>query len=681
MKPSILFWLAFGLVCLSAPASTIVLDKPIHIGTPGVPEWREFAGREPVGMNHRHTFKAKANDELSTLLIWQDDVKNGGWQIRLNGKGLGRLATYETKVVHTLEVPSGTLLDGENVLEIIGPKSIDDIVLDRMELHLGNLADCLSGGGLKVAVTEDGQPVPCRITIVDADGFLVPLLVKPDPSKAVRPGVVYTMDGSVSANLRPGQYTCYATRGFEYSRATQTVEIKGGAMEELKMSITREVPMPGYVSCDTHIHVRTFSGHGDSTAEERIPTIAGEHIEFAVATDHNVHADYRPFQKNVEAEAHFTAVIGNEVTTSAGHFNIFPIDVGHKPADHKTSDWQVLMQRMRSTPGVQVVQLNHPRNVHSNFSPTSAEHFNYSTGRNLRGPQWSFDAFEVITSAALQDDLHRLFRDWFGVLNHGHRITGLGSSDTHDVSRYILGQGRTYVACDDTNPSLIPVDQLCRNLRAGKALFGMGLLADVKVNGRYGVGDLATKLGQQIEIKALVYGPSWAGAESVALYLNGEKVRETKLEGTQGKGGLQAEARFVLPRPRHDAWLVVVARGPMIDEPCWELPRPYQHKGIDLDTGIIGASNPVWLDCDADNQFTSAREYGEALYKRYGTDLQKLIHALASHDAAIASQVADLLQQKDVKLLLKLEETLVGHAAPHIRKGFQSFRSALSDSP
>ena len=164
------------------------------------------------------------------------------------------------------------------------------------------------------------------------------------------------------------------------------------------------------------------------------------------------------------------------------------------------------MQRMRST-GVQVVQLNHPRNIHSNFSPTSAEHFNYSTGRNLRGPQWSFDAFEVITSAALQDDLHRLFRDWFGVLNHGHRITGLGSSDTHDVSRYILGQGRTYVACDDTNPSRIPVDQLCRNLRAGKALFGLGLLADVKVDGRYGVGDLATKLGQQIEIKALVYGP------------------------------------------------------------------------------------------------------------------------------------------------------------------------------
>ena len=119
-----------------------------------------------------------------------------------------------------------------------------------MELHLGNLADCLSGGGLKVAVTEDGQSVPCRITIVDADGFLVPLLVTPDPSKAIRPGVVYTLHGRVSANLRPGHYTCYGH--VDLFHAIRKVEIKEGDMEELKMSITRE-PMPGYVSCDTHI--------------------------------------------------------------------------------------------------------------------------------------------------------------------------------------------------------------------------------------------------------------------------------------------------------------------------------------------------------------------------------------------------------------------------------------------
>ena len=54
----------------------------------------------------------------------------------------------------------------------------------------------------------------------------VPLLVTPDPSKAVRPGVVYTMTVAYQLTSVLAAYICYATRGFEYSRATQTVEIK-----------------------------------------------------------------------------------------------------------------------------------------------------------------------------------------------------------------------------------------------------------------------------------------------------------------------------------------------------------------------------------------------------------------------------------------------------------------------
>ena len=675
------FSIGYILVGLLPLSAVTLLDKPLHLGTPGVPEWREFAGREPVGMNYRHTFKSKAFEGPATLLVWQDDVKSGAWQVRLNGNGLGRLATYETKVVQWFDVPQGTVRAGENQLEIIGPKSIDDVVLSRVELHSGKPATVLGGSALEVSVTEDGRPVPCRVTLVGEDGFLAPLQVDPSPRLAVRPGVVYTMDGRVQAKLRPGRYTVYATRGFEYSRAIQEVEIRPGGTHAVKLPIRREVPMPGYVSCDTHIHVRTFSGHGDSTAQERIPTIAGEHIEFAVATDHNVHADYRPFQKKADAEAHFTAVIGNEVTTKAGHFNIFPVEAGAARADHASTDWSVLMQRMRATPGVQVVQLNHPRNVHGGFSPTDPQHFNFATGRNLRGSEWSFDAFEVITSAALQDDLHRLFRDWFGVLNRGHRITGLATSDTHDVSRYILGQGRTYVACDDSDPARVPVDQLCANLRAGRALFGMGLLADLEIDERHGVGDLATGLGPQLKVVARVYGPSWAAAASVALYLNSEKVREVDLDDTTGKGGLQAEVSFVLPRPRHDAWLVAVARGPAMDEPCWELPRPYQHDGIDLDTGVIGATNPIWLDGDGDGTFTSARSYAANLYKQHEGNVEKVLHALESYDAATAAQVAEHIHAHAPNFHVEAGASLLEDAAPQVRKGFQAYRSALPPSP
>jgi len=344
-----------------------------------------------------------------------------------------------------------------------------------------------------------------------------------------------------------------------------------------------------------------------------------------------------------------------------------------------SADWPTLMSGMRETPGVQVIQLNHPRNVHSGFSPTFPEHFNFATGKNLRGKEWTFDAFEVITSAALQDDLTRLFRDWFGLLNYGHRITGLATSDTHDVTRYILGQGRTYVACDDSNPSRIPVDELCKNLRHGRALFGMGLLANMKVNGRTGVGDLATGFGKEVLVEAEVLGPSWIEASTVALYQNGAKIRETRLSGTRGRGGLKATARWVLPKPRHDAWLVVVTRGPAVTEPCWEIPRPYQHKGIDLETGVIGATNPVWLDSDGDGKFTSARGYAEALIKESGPDPEKLFKELEAYDAATAAQVAGLLEVALPKsgLVNKLLET----TAPQVRKGFQDYRSALPEIP
>ena len=52
----------------------------------------------------------------------------------------------------------------------------------------------------------------------------------------------------------------------------------------------------------------------------------------------------------------------------------------------------------------------------------------------------------------MQTDLE-LFRDWCGLINHGMKVTPVGSSDSHDVTRYIVGQGRTYIAADDKDVS------------------------------------------------------------------------------------------------------------------------------------------------------------------------------------------------------------------------------------
>ena len=78
------------------------------------------------------------------------------------------------------------------------------------------------------------------------------------------------------------------------------------------------------------------------------------------------------------------------------------------------------MQAMRALPGVRVITLNHPRDDHTSFTPLGPEHFNPVSGAHLGGKPYTFDALEVVTSAAMQSDIMQLYHDWFAMLNHGY---------------------------------------------------------------------------------------------------------------------------------------------------------------------------------------------------------------------------------------------------------------------
>jgi hypothetical protein len=371
-------------------------------------------------------------------------------------------------------------------------------------------------------------------------------------------------------------------------------------------------------------------------------TLAGEGIELAIASDHNVYADYTDVARRLKVANDFTFVLGDEVTTTAGHFIAFPIAGAQAPLpDAKLTDWPALMQSIRSVPGVQVVVLNHPRDVHNSFIPFAAENFDDTSGDNLRGPDFTFDAIEVCNSGTLQSDFMRSFRDWFALLNHGYRITAVGSSDSHDVSRFIVGQGRTYISCDDAQPGRLDIGEACRNLKAGHAYVSLGLLARLKVNDRFEAGDLATSLGDQIKVEVRVLGPAWAQADHVELYANGIKIREQAI-ATPNAPGEKARIEWRLPRPAHDTYLVAIASGPGVIAPYWAIPFPYQPTDRIRQPRVIGANNPVWLDADGDGKFTSAREYAQAILERTSGDPAKLADALKGYDTAVAAQVQAL---------------------------------------
>ena len=385
----------------------------------------------------------------------------------------------------------------------------DDVIIEGVVLDPRPVREALGRSWLEVRVAEPGRDagLPCRITIVDDRGALAPLVVAPASRLAARPGVVYTPDGRARIGLPAGRYTVYATRGFEYGVDTRVVDLTEGQDRRVDLAIRREVSTPGLVACDTHVHTLTYSGHGDATLDERAVTLAGEGIELPVATDHDhFTSDLAAAADRMGVRARFTPVVGDEVTTKVGHFNAFPFPAGATPPDPKPTDWRELLRGIRSAPGERVVVLNHPRDLHAGFRPFDPEHFNPVTGEHRRGPL-GVDAMEVINSGAMQSDPMQLVRDWMALRNRGERIAAVGASDSHDVARYIVGQGRTYIACRDDDPARLDVDAACRALKSGRAMVSLGLLAVMTVDDRFGVGDLATKLGDTVRVVGRGSGP------------------------------------------------------------------------------------------------------------------------------------------------------------------------------
>ncbi|MGV3661271.1 MAG: CehA/McbA family metallohydrolase [Prosthecobacter sp.] len=618
--------------------------RRLHLGKPGQFEWDIFKDRPVDAERLEIRFQAKANTVEHTLRIWQRDVKLG-WPVLLNNRRIGSLTTAETAQECVLPLPAGFLRDGENVLTIGAVTGLDDIEVGPIILVDKPVAEAISGASLHVTITHavDESSVPCRLTLTRPDGTLQPLRAEPAAAVAVRTGVVYTRDGRTSLTVPPGDYVLHASRGFEWSTQRLTFSAKAGKKHALKMSLRRQVDTTGWIAADSHIHTLTHSGHGDAKIEERMLTIAGEGIELAIATDHNHHTDYAPAAGSMGVANLFTSVMGNEVTTKHGHFNAFPVSQNAPVVNHNEEDWSKLMPAIRATPGVKVITLNHPRDLHSGFIPLGGVQFNAQTGRHRQADALKdVNAMEVITSAAMQSDIFLLYRDWFALLNRGHRIAAVASSDSHDVNRFILGQGRTYVAAQDADPARLDLEEVWHSYQQGRLLVSFGLLVNIQVDGRFNVGDLATGLSEEMEVQAVVSGPAWVRADRVTLYANGIAIREEALSD-KGREGEKARITWKIPKPAHDVHLVAIATGPGIEEPFWEIPRPYQPSSKTFTPRVVGSTNPVWVDANGDGRFQSALAIAQDLIQKSGGDRDALTEPLKKHDEAVVIQAESLL--------------------------------------
>lgn len=677
-------WVAFLLVFASIrPATaepTMVTPRLHHLRAGEEREWANFpATAEAKELNL--TFSARANDLPATLRLRQQDVKQK-WKVRLNEKELGELRIDENDMVVYFDIPAAALVDGENhvMVKQQGDKS-DDVRVGEVWIDARPKSEVLREAQIEIEIldAETQQPLPCRLTIQNEHGALQTPGVESNDSFAVRPGIVYTAAGRATFGLPAGTYQVTAGRGFEYSIDQAKFTIQAGQTLRCQLTLRREVPTAGYVACDPHIHTLTHSGHGDATVQERMITIAAEGIELAVAADHNVQIDHEPFARAMQVRQHFTPIIGNEVTTRTGHFNIFPVAASAPPPDHRSDDWQQTFEGIFATPNVKVAILNHARDLHAGTTPFGPKLFNDAVGENTAGWPMRFNAMETINSGATQSDPLQLFHDWMAVLNRGYTVTPVGSSDSHDVGRHFVGQGRTYIRCDDRDPGKIDVEQAVASFVQGKVMVSYGLLAELKVNERFQSGDVAEVAGEEVTVGLRVLGPHWVRADKVLLFANGQLLREEAIDNearTKQPTGVIWSDQWRLPKPRHDVHLVAIAVGPGIDSLHWPTAKPYQPVSTDPATWVLGCSGAVWLDVDGDGAATPARRYAEQVFKKSGGDVKFLFRELANYDEAVAAQAASLLQASGQSLLDEGLQDELRKATPPTQQGFKRFLDA-----
>jgi hypothetical protein len=656
----------------------VITDRMHHLRSGPSREWSAFPERAE-GTELGLAFQAESNQREQTLRLRHRDLKQP-WRVLLNGAEIARLPFDEADMITYWVVPAGTLAGGRNVLRIhCTGKASDDVLIGEVTLIDRRRDEVLSEAALDIAVLEraGGRAIPSRITVANLHGTLISFGTVSGPQHAVRPGVVYSRNGAVQLKLPAGQYVIWAGRGFEYEIATTRVDLAPGSHTSRRLTIRREVDTSGWAAMDTHVHTGTFARHGDATADERMLTIAGEGIELPVSTEHNTRVDFAARARQAEVREHFTPIVGSEVTTPAlGHFNVFPLPPEGSKIDERAPDWGRLREAIDKAATGPVIVLNHGRDNHGGFQPLGRARHISLTGEDLQGWPLPANAMEVVNSGAIRSDALSLPRDWMGMLNRGLVLTPVGSSDSHDVSRYIIGQARTYVRCDDRDPGRIDPGEVTERIRRGQVMVSYGLLTELIVDGK-GPGELVEKK-EGLNVRIRVKGPGWTRARRVSLYMNGVKVREARIAaGTNA--GVKWDATWRLPRPAHDVHLVAIADGPGIVAPYWPTAKPYQPTSTEFTPYVLGVSGAVFVDADGSGKFESAFEYARRELSAVN-GAQALVEKLASYDAAVAMQAASLWRTQEPAGFEAKIRSLIPGASSHVANAFTAYLDAWKDS-
>ncbi len=466
------------------------------------------------------------------------------------------------------------LTDGQGSYSMLVPQGNYELRARRQDYHTVTPATVSSADGeqivddlimvptgeVEISVrTAQGAPTPARVSLI-CEGSC--------PHKATSNERDMTFDGlpdefatvewvGVSGDLTfsvpEGTYQVVVSRGLEWSLWEGPLTVSAGETETLEAEIARVIDTTGALSADFHVH--TISSFDSTTPKkDRILSFLSEGVDVVVSSDHDVIANYGPAVVELGAQDEMVTLVGSEITTmDTGHFNAFPLVQDEDHRQGGSLDWAgagepaltpaEIFDWIRSFPGEQVVQVNHPDVSFMTYSDVlRGKTYGDVSRMRVRTPDYDPDTGETglwsddFTAMELMNgpDMDRFWgvaRWWLTMIGRGHTPTGTAVTDTHNrYGRMMGGVPRTFVFVDDglDHPTTFDTHHFVQAVNQGRAIGTNGPFLRVEAMNANGdvvsLGDTLETHGESVTFAIVIEAPEWVEVNRLEMVVNSEEV-------------------------------------------------------------------------------------------------------------------------------------------------------------
>ena len=176
---------------------------------------------------------------------------------------------------------------------------------------------------------------------------------------------------------------------------------------------------------------------------------------------------------------------------------------------------------VQSRPENPVLIVNHPRHGLTGYFDQAA--FDPKTAKGNQNALWGteYDAIEVWNNSTFEDNRSESVKDWFALLNAGHTMWGVGSSDTHHIRSKLVGYPRTCLYFGHDDPTKLTANSVRDVLAKGTATVSGGLFMTVEGPGGAKPGATVAGKPATADFTVSVHAASFVDATELEVIVNG----------------------------------------------------------------------------------------------------------------------------------------------------------------